>query len=68
MYCYSRKYETLQAALLFFKKLKNDLERIGFEINPYNASVANRIVNRKTAYSNMACRQFKVWSLRFRSD
>jgi hypothetical protein len=60
MYCYSRKYETLQSALLFFKKLKKDLESIGFKMNPYDSFVANRIVNRKTAYSNMASRQFRV--------
>jgi hypothetical protein len=27
-------YGTLQAALLFYKKLKKDLEGIGFKINP----------------------------------
>jgi Reverse transcriptase (RNA-dependent DNA polymerase) len=38
-------YGTLQASLLFYKKLKKDLESIGFKINPYNPCVANRIVN-----------------------
>jgi hypothetical protein len=28
-------YSTLQAALLFYKKLKKHLEGIGFKINPY---------------------------------
>jgi hypothetical protein len=40
-------YGTLQAALLFYQKLKKDLESIGFDINPYNPCVANRIVNGK---------------------
>ena len=40
-------YGTLQAALLFYKKLKKDLESIGFKINPYDPCVANRIINDK---------------------
>ena len=40
-------YGTLQAALLFYKKLKKDLVRIGFKINPYDPCVANRIVKGK---------------------
>jgi Reverse transcriptase (RNA-dependent DNA polymerase) len=40
-------YGTLQAALLFYKKLKKDLESIGFKINPYDPCVANRTVNGK---------------------
>jgi hypothetical protein len=40
-------YSTLQAALLFYKKLKKDLEGIGFKINPYDPCVANRTVNGK---------------------
>jgi Reverse transcriptase (RNA-dependent DNA polymerase) len=40
-------YGTLQAALLFYKKLKKDLEGIGFTINPYDPCVANRIINGK---------------------
>jgi hypothetical protein len=34
-------YCTLQASLLFYKKLKKDLESIGFKINPYDPCVAN---------------------------
>jgi hypothetical protein len=40
-------YVTLQAALLFNKKLKQDLEGIGFEINPYAPCVANHTVKGK---------------------
>lgn len=40
-------YGTLQAALLFYKKLKKDLESIGFKINPYDPCVANRTINGK---------------------
>jgi hypothetical protein len=38
-------YGMLQAALLFYKKLVNDLKTIGFEVNPYDPCVANRMVN-----------------------
>jgi hypothetical protein len=37
-------YGTLQAALLFYKKLKEDSESIGLKINPYYPCVANRVV------------------------
>jgi hypothetical protein len=37
----------LQASLLFYKKLRKDLEGIGFKINPYNPCVANRTINGK---------------------
>jgi Reverse transcriptase (RNA-dependent DNA polymerase) len=40
-------YGTLQASLLFYKKLVNDLSGIGFEINPYNPCIANRVINGK---------------------
>ena len=38
-------YGMLVSALLFYKKLKEDLEEIGFEFNPYDACVGNRIIN-----------------------
>jgi hypothetical protein len=41
-------YGTLQAALVFCKKLKKDLEGIGFKINPYDPCVANSTVNQHT--------------------
>ena len=37
----------LQASLLFYKKLRKDLEEIGFTVNPYDPCVANRIINGK---------------------
>ena len=40
-------YGTLQAALLSYKKLRNDLESIGFKLNPYDPCVAIRMVNGK---------------------
>ena len=40
-------YGMLQASLLFYKKLKKDLESIGFKINPYDPCVANRMINGK---------------------
>jgi hypothetical protein len=38
-------YGILRAALLFYKRLRNDLELMGFEVNPYDPCVANKIVN-----------------------
>ena len=38
-------YGMLIAALLFYKILRSDLENIGFEVNPYNPCVANKMVN-----------------------
>jgi hypothetical protein len=40
-------YGMLESSLLFYKKLKNDLESIGFIVNPYDPCVANRMVNGK---------------------
>ena len=40
-------YGMLVAALLWYKKLKNDLEEIGYEFNPYDACVANKMINGK---------------------
>ena len=38
-------YGLLQSALLFYKKLRKDLERIGFKVNPDDPCVANMMVN-----------------------
>ena len=38
-------YGMLRAALLFYKRLRSDLENMGFEVNPYNPCVANKMVN-----------------------
>jgi hypothetical protein len=35
----------LESAMLFYKKLVKDLTAYGFEINPYDPYVANKIVN-----------------------
>ena len=40
-------YGMLQSALLFYKKIRNDLIEYGFEINPYDPCVANKMVNGK---------------------
>ena len=39
------RYGMLRATLLFYKRLRKDLENMGFEINPYDPCVANRMVN-----------------------
>ena len=40
-------YGTLQAAQMFYKKLVAHLKGNGFELNPYNPCVANKMVNGK---------------------
>ena len=35
----------LRAALLFYKRLRNDLENMGFGVNPYDPCVTNILVN-----------------------
>ncbi len=40
-------YGMLQSALLFYKKLRADLEEDGFKVNPYDPCVANKMVNNK---------------------
>jgi len=40
-------YGTLKAALLFYQKLVKDLEAEGFELNPYDLSVVNKMINNK---------------------
>ena len=40
-------YEMLKSALLFYKKLRNNLESIGFKVNPYVPCVANKVINRE---------------------
>ena len=38
-------YGLLQSALLFYHKLRKELEDYGFEINPYDPCAANKIIN-----------------------
>ena len=40
-------YGMLQAALLWYQKFKTDLESKGYEFNPYDACVANKMINGK---------------------
>ena len=40
-------YGMLVAALLWYKQFRSNLETIGFEFNPYDPCVANRMVNGK---------------------
>ena len=35
----------LKSALLFYQKLKGDLEGVGFQINPYDPCVANKMID-----------------------
>ncbi len=38
-------YGMIQSSLLFYKKLRKDLESEKFEVNPYDPCVANKIIN-----------------------
>ena len=38
-------YDMLESALAFYKNLRKDLEEHGFEVNPYDLCVANKITN-----------------------
>jgi hypothetical protein len=40
-------YGMLISSLLYYKKFRKDIESIGFDINPYDICVANRVVNEK---------------------
>ena len=40
-------YGMLRAALLLYKRLRGDPENMGFEVNPYDPCVANKMVNGK---------------------
>jgi hypothetical protein len=40
-------YGMLVASLLWYKQFRGDLEKLGFEFNPYDPCVANRMVNGK---------------------
>ena len=35
----------LKSALLFYQKLRDDLERNGFQNNPYDPCVANKMID-----------------------
>ena len=38
-------YRMLRVALVFYRRLKSNLEDMGFEVNPYDPCVANKMVN-----------------------
>jgi hypothetical protein len=40
-------YGMLISSILYYKKFQKDIESIGFEVNPYNICIANRVINRK---------------------
>ncbi len=40
-------YGMLQSALLFYKKLRKDLEEYDFKVNPYDPCIANKMINGK---------------------
>ena len=40
-------YDLLLSALLFYRNFSKDLEAYGFQINPYDPCVANKMINEK---------------------
>ena len=40
-------YRMMIASLLYYKKFRNDIDSIGFEVNLFDICVANRMVNGK---------------------
>ena len=40
-------YGMLESALIWYRKFREDLEEIGFIFNPYDACIANRMINGK---------------------
>jgi len=40
-------YWMMIASILYYKKFRKDIESIGFEVNPYDICMANRMVNLK---------------------
>ncbi len=42
--CLNTIYDTMVAALLYYKKFVKSLTKQGFKLNPYDGCVANKIV------------------------
>jgi hypothetical protein len=40
-------YGMMMASLLFYKKFRTDIESTGYEVNPYDHCVANKMINEK---------------------
>lgn len=38
-------YGMLVSSVLYYRKFKSDIKSIGYEVNPYDACVANKVVN-----------------------
>ena len=38
-------YGLMEASLMFYQKLRKDLESQGFEVNPYDPCVANKLID-----------------------
>jgi hypothetical protein len=45
--CKNAIYGTMVASLMYYRKFRTSLEEIGFEFNPYDACVANKMINGK---------------------
>ena len=43
--CQNALYGTMVASLLYYRKFTKSLTSIGFEINPYDSCVANKVID-----------------------
>ena len=48
MQLYKSVYGLMRSALLFYRKLRGELEEYGFQVNPYDSCVANMMVPRSS--------------------
>ena len=48
-------YGTLQAAILFWRTFTAKLVDMGFEINPYDKCVDNKLIRWETMYFTLPC-------------
>ena len=53
-------YGMLMSGLLFYKKFRASVKKIGCKVNPYDPCVANQNYSRQTAHDYLACGRFKI--------
>jgi hypothetical protein len=55
--CQNALYGTMVASLLYYHKFTKSLMSVGFEINPYDPCVANKIVDGRHTNDSMLSRR-----------
>jgi hypothetical protein len=56
--CQNALYGTMVASLLYYHKFTKSLMSVGFEINPYDPCVANKIVDGRHTNDSMLSRRW----------